>query len=73
MPQVVIKGKKDKSNNVKIVLSAVNKKQFIDKLTTVVDDVSNQTDYLEIAKQINSMPSDNVPYFLTLIRFPASS
>jgi len=63
------KGKKDKSNNVKIVLSAVNKKQFIDNLTTVVDDVSNKTDYLEIAKQINSMPLDNVPYFLTLIRF----
>jgi hypothetical protein len=63
------RGKKDKANNVKTVLSSVNKKQFIDNLTTVVEDVSNKTDYLEIAKLINSMPVDNVPYFLTLIRF----
>lgn len=63
------KGKKDKSNNVKTVLSAINKKQFIDNLTTVVEDVSNKVDYTEIAKLINAMPVDNVPYFLTLIRF----
>ena len=63
------KGKTIKTNNVKTVLSAVNKKQFIDNLTTVVEDVSNKIDYLEIAKLINEMPSDNVPYFLTLIRF----
>jgi hypothetical protein len=63
------KGKKDKSNNVKTILSALNKKQFIDNLTTVVEDVSNKTDYFEMAKLINSMPTDNIPYFLTLVRF----
>lgn len=63
------KGKKDKSNNIKPVLSSVNKKQFIDNLTTVVEDDTNKTEYLEMAKLINSMPVDNVPYFLTLIRF----
>ena len=63
------KGKKDKSNTVKAVLSAINKKQFIDNLTTVVDDVPNKADYLEMARLINTMPADNVPYFLTLIRF----
>lgn len=63
------KGKKDKSNNVKAVLSAINKKQFIDNLTIVVEDVSDKTEYLEIGKLINIMPTDNVPYFLTLIRF----
>ncbi len=63
------KGKTTKSNNIKTVLSAVNKKQFIDNLTTVVEDASNKEDYLEMAKLINAMPTDNVPYLLTLIRF----
>lgn len=63
------KRKTDKSNNVKAVLSATNKKQFIDNLTTVVEESLNKEDYLEIAKLINAMPGDNVPYFLTLIRF----
>jgi len=67
------KAKKDKSNNIKSLLSAVNKKQFIDNLTTLVEDVSDKTEFIEMAKQINSMPSDNVPYFLTLIRFQFAS
>lgn len=67
------KGKTDKSNKVKTVLSAVNKKQFIDCLTAVVQEASNKEDYIAIAEQINIMPSDNVPYFLTLIRFQFAS
>lgn len=67
------KAKKDKVNNVKSVLSSVSKKQFIDNLTTVVEDTPNKTDYIEMAKQINAMPIDNVPYFLTLIRFQFAS
>jgi len=63
------KGKKDKTNNVNAVLSAGNKKQFIDNLTTIVEDASNKTDYHDMAKLVNAMPNDNVPYFLTLIRF----
>lgn len=63
------KAKKDKSNNVKELLKSVNKKQFIDSLTNIVDDSSSKEEFIEIAKLINIMPSDNVPYFLTLIRF----
>ena len=63
------KGKKDKSNKVKFVLEAVSKKQFIDHLTTIVEDSADKTDYAAKAKLVNSMPPDNVPYFLTLIRF----
>lgn len=63
------KAKKDKSNNVKELLKAVNKKQFIESLTNIVDDSSNKEEFIETAKLINIMPSDNVPYFLTLIRF----
>lgn len=63
------KGKTNKSQSVKTVLSAVSKKQFIDNLTTVIEAVPNKAEYLEIGKLINSMPVDNVPYFLTLVRF----
>jgi len=67
------KGKKDKSNNLKAVLGSVNKKQFMDFLTIVVQDTSSETGYLEMAKLVNAMPVDNVPYFLTLIRFHFAS
>ncbi len=63
------KGKKDKSNNVIKVLKAVNKPQFIESLTTIVEDSSEIVQIDEIAQLVNSMPIDNVPYFLTLIRF----
>jgi hypothetical protein len=63
------KGKTDKSNHVKAVLSSVNKKQFIDKLIDVVEDAKEKTSYMEMAQLINTMPFDNVPYFLTLVRF----
>lgn len=62
------KGKTDKSNHVKAVLSAVSKKQFLDTLLKVVENASNKIDYMEMAKLINAMPTDNVPYFLTLTR-----
>ena len=67
------KGKTDKPQKVKTVLASVNKKQFIDCLTTIVHDASTKEDYIEIAKQINVMPSDNIPYYLTLIRFQFAS
>lgn len=63
------KGKTTKSNLASAVLSATSQKQFIENLRKVVEEAANKADYIEIAKQINSMPIDNVPYFLTLIRF----
>ncbi|HPS13521.1 MAG TPA: hypothetical protein PLB87_09600 [Prolixibacteraceae bacterium] len=51
------------------LLASVNKKQFIESLTEIVKE-SPATDQLaEMALLINSMPIDNVPYFLALIRF----
>ena len=67
------KGKTDRPNKVKTILASVNKKQFIECLTSVVQDATNKEEYMEIAKQINVMPSDNVPYYLTLIRFQFAS
>lgn len=61
--------KKVKSQGVTNLLASVNKKQFIESLTEIVKG-SPETDQLaEIAEIIHMMPIDNVPYFLTLIRF----
>lgn len=61
--------KKVKSQEVTNLLSAVNKKQFVESLIDIVNG-SPETERLdEIAKIIHTMPVDNVPYFLTLIRF----
>lgn len=61
--------KKVKSQEVTNLLASVNKKQFIDGLTTIVKGSQNIEQLAEIAELINVMPTDNVPYFLTLIRF----
>lgn len=57
------------SNAVETVLKAVNKKQFIDAVKAIVPALSSVDELLTIVKDINSMPTDNVPYFLTLMRF----
>lgn len=56
-------------NAVETVLKAVNKKQFIDAVTAIVPALSSVDELLTIVKDIHSMPTDNVPYFLTLMRF----
>lgn len=61
--------KKVKSQEVANLLASVNKKQFIDGLTTIVKGSQDIEQLSEIAELINVMPIDNVPYFLTLIRF----
>jgi hypothetical protein len=61
--------KKSKSQEVSNLLAAVNKKQFIEALTKIVEESQNTEQLVEIAGLIHSMPIDNVPYFLTLIRF----
>lgn len=61
--------KKVKSQEVSNLLASVNKRQFIESLTEIVKG-SPETDQLaEIAGIVHTMPVDNVPYFLTLIRF----
>jgi hypothetical protein len=61
-----------KSQEVATLLSSVNKKQFIDGLTTIVKGSQETEQLAEIGELINIMPIDNVPYFLTLIRFQYS-
>ena len=51
------------------MLSAVNKKQFIANATELLPLVSDCNTFEELVKDIHQMPNDNVPYFLTLLRF----
>lgn len=66
---------KDKSistkrkNLVETVLYATNKKQFIAAATEVVSFIDKKDEFKGIVKEIHGMPTDNVPYFLTLLRF----
>ena len=57
------------SQKVSRILSATNKKTFISELTEIVGEVASKESIIELAEFINSMPTDNVPYFLTLLRF----
>lgn len=60
---------KQKTNQVEAVLKSTTKKTFIDSLVDIVKDTSNKESISSIAKEVNAMPTDNVPYFLTLVRF----
>jgi hypothetical protein len=63
------KARKTRSNILKTLLESVNKKQFIENLIPIIADTNEESIFEEVAKLINIMPTDNVPYFLTLIRF----
>lgn len=64
---------KQKTNQVENVLKSTNKKTFIDALVDIAKDATDKESISSIAKEVNSMPTDNVPYFLTLIRFNYAS
>ena len=61
--------KTDRTNKVKALLGALNKKDFIRNLTDIISEVGDVSKLMGTAKLVNDMPADNVPYFLTLIRF----
>lgn len=61
--------KKVKSQEVTNLLASVNKKQFIESLIDIVKGSPETEQLTQIAEIIHTMPVDNVPYFLTLIRF----
>ena len=65
---------KDKSistkrkNLVERMLNATNKKQFVAAASEVISLIEKKDEFKAIVKEIHSMPIDNVPYFLTLLR-----
>ncbi|MBP3715990.1 MAG: hypothetical protein J6I79_00645 [Paludibacteraceae bacterium] len=64
---------KKRANAVAEILKATNKKNFIEALTFVVGEAENKEQIVAIASEVNTMPTDNVPYFLTLVRFQYAS
>jgi hypothetical protein len=63
------KGKRVNSNKVDSIIGSTNKMNFIKNLTDIVSDAENKEQIVETAQVVHSMPSENVPYFLTLVRF----
>ena len=62
-------GKTSNSRKVDEVLKATNKKNFIESLVEVVGNSTEVEVITNIASLVNTMPTENVPYFLTLVRF----
>lgn len=68
------KAKTTKANKVNEVLTSTSKKAFIESLTNVIKEFSIENDnqtakFDKLGELVHKMPTENVPYFLTLIRF----
>ncbi|SUB89147.1 Uncharacterised protein [Porphyromonas macacae] len=62
-------GRTGRTNMIKQLLEATNKKNFIEQLTEIVGESESSNEFEEMASILHLMPTDNVPYFLTLLRF----
>ena len=62
-------GKTSNSRKVDEVLKATNKKNFIESLVEIVGNSTEVDVITKIASLVNTMPTEKVPYFLTLVRF----
>lgn len=67
------KGRTTNSRQIDEVLGATNKRSFMEALSNIASDISGIETIQEIAMTVNSVPTDNVPYFLTLVRFHAAA
>ena len=67
------KGRTTNSRQIDEVLGATNKRSFMEALSNIASDIYGIDCIQEIAMTVNSMPTDNVPYFLTLVRFHAAA
>ena len=63
------KARRDRVNNVENLFGAKNPKQFIEYLTTIVEDEKEVEAYRNMGRIVHMMPGDNLPYLNTLIRF----
>ena len=58
-----------RGNLVKNVLASTTKKTFLSALCEIVSEIESIETIEENARIVSMMPTDNVPYYLTLIRF----
>lgn len=63
------KSNKTRSNQVNEILKETSKKMFLNGLLEIVPKTADIKLMEEAGKLIHMMPVDNVPYFLTLVRF----
>lgn len=64
------RGKTLNSRTVDEVIKSTNKMGFINSLVDIVGNSAVDSEAIsEIASIVNTMPTENVPYFLTLVRF----
>lgn len=66
-------GKTTNSRQIDEVLKATNKRNFIEALSNIASVVPEIGYIQEVAMTVHNMPTDNVPYFLTLVRFHAEA
>ncbi len=59
----------NRENIVNNILAATSKKAFIQALSGIAGDIDSFNEIEDNAKVVHMMPNDNVPYYLTLIRF----
>ena len=67
------KGRTTNSRQIDEVLGATNKRSFMEALSNISSDIAGIESIQDSAMTVNSMPTDNVPYFLTLVRFHAAA
>jgi hypothetical protein len=64
------RGKTVKANKVSDVLVSKTRREFVDKLTEVLEQNSENGElFNDVVKDVITMPAENVPLFLTLLRF----
>ena len=67
------RGKVGSSRKVDAVMQSTSKTKFIESLVDIVADAPNKDKIEEIAELINTMPNDNVRYFMVLVKFNYAS
>lgn len=63
------RGRRGNSRKVDDVIKATHKMAFINSLVEIINDTNDTTAIEAVAELVNVMPTENVPYFLTLVRF----
>lgn len=63
------KARTDRDYDVNRLLGASHQRAFIEALTVLLEKASEKKSLVELGKLVHEMPKDNVPYFVTLIRF----
>lgn len=67
------RGKGDKAQKVKELLSTTKRRFFVDELTNIVQSGGNEVEGIEIfdkvVRELHSLTQDQVPYFISLVKY----